>query len=272
MSFVEHDIPLALLGFDTETTGLDTEKDRIVSAALAGHDAAGAEVFRAEWLINPGILIPREATKIHGITTEQAMAEGVNPAEAVEEITGLLEKGLMAGCALVIQNAPYDLAMLGAEARRYSVVPLDQRRPVAPVLDPVMLAKVARVDGRHSLAALAARFGVKNPKAHTAYADAVTTLGVVRELMTIAELNAEPAALHVMQENEARRRAESWETELRVSDPCARVVPGWPLSQGQTRIGCTCRDCGRDLADSDLTQPCGECLERYEEALRAARR
>jgi DNA polymerase-3 subunit epsilon len=261
MTFEEADIPPVLLGFDTETTGLDVERDRIVQAALVGHDQGGQEVFREEWLINPGILIPREATKIHGISSDQAMAEGVDPAEAVEEITSLLEKALRAGAALVIQNAPYDLAMLSFEARRYSVVPLEQRRPVAPVLDPVMLAKVANIEGRHSLAALCSRFGVTNPRAHTAYADAVTTLQVLRKLLRMEELDEEPAALHVMQEDVARRRAEAWQQELRVSDPCARVVSRWPLAQAVTRIGCVCKDCGRGLAESELTQPCGECLE-----------
>ncbi|AEM88925.1 exonuclease domain-containing protein [Streptomyces violaceusniger] len=272
MSFEEHDIPPVLLGFDTETTGLDVFKDRIVQAALVGQDRSGREVFREEWLINPGILIPREATKIHGITSDRAMEDGQDPAEAIEQITGLLEKALRAGCALVIQNAPYDLALLDAEAQRHSVVPLAERRPVAPVLDPVMLAKVAKVEGRHSLAALSARFGVTNPRAHTAYADAVTTLAVLRKLMMIDVLDEEPAVLHVMQEDEARRRAESWQEELRVSDPCARVAPGWPLSAGRTRIGCECRDCGRPLTDSDLTQPCGECLERFAGAVQAVRR
>jgi len=272
MSFEEHDIPPVMIGFDTETTGLDVVKDRVVSAALVGQDKRGEEVFREEWLINPGILIPREATKIHGITNDVVMEDGQDPAEAIEQITGLLEKALKAGCALVIQNAPYDLGMLDSEARRYSVVPLAERLPVMPVLDPVMLAKVAKLEGRHSLAALSSRFGVTNPRAHTAYADAVTALAVLRKLMMIDALDEEPAALHGMQEDEARRRAESWQSELRMSDPCARVVSGWPLSSGTTRVGCECRGCGRTLTDSDLTQPCGECLERFGGAVRAGRR
>jgi len=272
MGFREHNIPPVLLGFDAETTGLDVERDRIVQAALVGQDESGMEVFRQEWLINPGILIPRAAVKIHGITTDQARADGVDPGEAIEEITGLLEKALRAGCALVIQNAPYDLAMLAAEACRHAVVPLAQRLTVAPVLDPMMLAKIAQVEGRHSLAALAARFGVRNPRAHTAYADAATTLTVLRQLLSAQELQEEPAVLHAMQEEEARRRAEHWQRELRVSDPCARVTSGWPLSQGWTRIGCECRECGRTLTDSDLTQPCTECLERYDKAAAHIRR
>lgn len=263
MDFMEDDIPPVVLGFDTETTGLDVERDRIVQAALVGQDQAGQEVFRHEWLINPGMLIPREATKIHGITNDQVTAEGADPAEAVEEITGLLEKALRAGVALVIQNAPYDLALLDAEARRYSVTPLSARRPVAPVLDPVMLAKVAGVEGRHSLAALCSRFGVSNPRAHTAYADAVTTLAVLRRLLRLEELGEDLRTLHVMQEDVARRRAAAWQQELRVSDPCALVTARWPLAQSVTRVGCTCKDCGRALSDDDWTQPCKECIDSY---------
>lgn len=260
MSAEEYDIPPVMVGFDTETTGLDVKRDRIVQAALVGHDEGGREVFRTQWLINPGVLIPRQATRIHGITNEHVAQEGQDPAEAVEEVTAALEDALRAGCALVVQNAPYDLAMLHAEAARYGVVPLAQRLPVAPVLDPVMLAKVAGLEGRHSLAALAARFEVRNPQAHTAYADAVTTLGVLRRLLRLEALAHEPAELHALQQEEAQRRAQAWERELRVADPCARVVAGWPLTAGSTRTGCTCRDCGRELGDEELTQPCAQCL------------
>ncbi|ARZ71076.1 DNA polymerase III subunit epsilon [Streptomyces albireticuli] len=43
-----------LTAFDTETTGVDVERDRIVSAALVVQSAAGAQPITTRWLVNPG--------------------------------------------------------------------------------------------------------------------------------------------------------------------------------------------------------------------------
>jgi DNA polymerase-3 subunit epsilon len=63
--------PIAV--FDLETTGLDHRTSRIVTAcaALLNPDGSisGNDV---EWLANPGIPIPAEATAVHGITDEIA--------------------------------------------------------------------------------------------------------------------------------------------------------------------------------------------------------
>ncbi|MDR0366186.1 MAG: hypothetical protein LBH68_05095, partial [Bifidobacteriaceae bacterium] len=62
-----------LVGFDTETTGVRTEADRIVTAALVCRRADGSREA-ATWLINPGVEIPAQATAVHGITTAKAQA------------------------------------------------------------------------------------------------------------------------------------------------------------------------------------------------------
>src|SRR5690606_40867454 len=80
--FRSHSGPLA--SFDTETTGTNPNEARIVTAACwlitPGHDKK-----HREWLVNPGVEIPAEATQVHGITTEQARKQG-QPAAAVAEI------------------------------------------------------------------------------------------------------------------------------------------------------------------------------------------
>ena len=73
-----------LVGFDTETTGVDVGADRIVTAAVVRRDASGTRV--RTWLIDPGIPIPPAATAVHGITTEQARARGRAPREALDEV------------------------------------------------------------------------------------------------------------------------------------------------------------------------------------------
>ena len=47
------------LGFDTETTGVNTSTDRIVTAALITRE--GGVTTERTWLLNPGVEIPVEA-------------------------------------------------------------------------------------------------------------------------------------------------------------------------------------------------------------------
>ena len=76
-----------LLGFDTETTGTDVTRDRIVTAALVLSHGPGREAETvATWLIDPGVEIPEAAAAVHGISTAHAREHGMQPAEALEEV------------------------------------------------------------------------------------------------------------------------------------------------------------------------------------------
>ena len=79
-----------LVAFDLETTGVDVETARIVTAAVVRIDVAARTSHPTEWLVDPGIEIPAEASAIHGVTTERARAEGVDPRVAVAEIHHVL--------------------------------------------------------------------------------------------------------------------------------------------------------------------------------------
>lgn len=63
-----------LLFFDTETTGVDPAKDRIISLSFACFLPSGAVVKR-DYKFNPGIPIPADATAIHGIKNEDVEFE-----------------------------------------------------------------------------------------------------------------------------------------------------------------------------------------------------
>src|SRR5699024_2036021 len=59
-----------LLGFDTETTGVDVFTDRVVTAATVLTEDGSDEV--RTWLDDPGVEIPAGAAAVPGITTAHA--------------------------------------------------------------------------------------------------------------------------------------------------------------------------------------------------------
>lgn len=67
-----------LIVFDLETTGTDVMNDRIIEIAcvvlMPDGDHAGNARHERSWRVNPGIPIPEEATKVHGIKDEDVAA------------------------------------------------------------------------------------------------------------------------------------------------------------------------------------------------------
>src|SRR5688500_20167479 len=98
-----------LCGFDLETTGVDVEADRIVSACVV-QCGGGHPTQSATWMADPGIEIPEGAAKVHGITTERARAEGRPAAEVVEQVVAALrseERRVGKACRGRWRRCPY---------------------------------------------------------------------------------------------------------------------------------------------------------------------
>lgn len=198
----------AVLGFDTETTGVDVDSDRIVSAALVRRDATSTTV--TSWLLDPGVDIPPGASAIHGITTGHARAHGSPPAVALEEIARQVAGALRRGEPVVAFNACFDLSLLDAELRRHALPTLAQRVGRAPhaVIDPLVLDR--HLDpvrtGRRTLGDLCEHYGVtSSAHLHTADVDVLATLDVLHALtvrfpevagMSLPELYALQVAAH----------------------------------------------------------------------------
>jgi DNA polymerase-3 subunit epsilon len=220
-----------LVAFDTETTGVDVETDRIVAAYLG--DGSTSDL---SWLVDPGIAIPAEATAVHGITTDEVRAHGRPAAEAIGEIVDALARVLAAGIAVVTYNAAFDFTMLDRECRRYGLPSLEDQlqRPVCPLVDPLVLDR--HVDrfrpGRRRLADVCKVYAVALLEAHDARTDAVAALGVARALATlypeVAALTAE--SLHELQVGAARERAVDFAAYLERQGVKGREVGGdWPV-------------------------------------------
>lgn len=113
------------LFFDTETTGLPKNKyaplsdlhnwPRLVQIAWLLADEEANEVESTEYIAKPdGFTIPREATKIHGITTEMALQNGVD----LNSILTAIVSSIRSATFLVAHNIQFDGNILGAEFLR----------------------------------------------------------------------------------------------------------------------------------------------------------
>lgn len=109
------DIDRPLVFFDLETTGLSVSKDRIVELALIRFHLDG-EVDERVRRFNPGIPIPPEVSKVHGITNNDVDDKAPFAASA-RSLAKLLDDCDLAGFNI----RQFDLPMLAAEFKRANV-------------------------------------------------------------------------------------------------------------------------------------------------------
>src|SRR5690554_1365980 len=123
--------------FDTETTGLprnwnapytDTDNwPRCVQIAWQLHDENGKVIEHQDYLIKPdGFNIPFDSERIHGISTELAIEQGVPILEVLEKLNLALKKAKF----VIGHNVGFDLNVMGCEFHRYSVETELNKKPV----------------------------------------------------------------------------------------------------------------------------------------------
>ena len=119
---------MKFLVFDTETTGLPANANapvsdsdnwpRMVQIAWQLHDENGDLIENYDYIIKPeGYDIPFNAQKIHGISTEKALAEGHDLKTVLDQFNAVLADNPI----LVGQNIAFDIPIVGAEFYRKSI-------------------------------------------------------------------------------------------------------------------------------------------------------
>jgi DNA polymerase-3 subunit epsilon len=125
---------------DVETTGLIPGHDRIVEiGAVAFSVGSGVEAELSE-LVDPGIPIPRDASRVSGITDEMVRGRPT-VAGPLAALLAFLGDGVP-----MAHNAPFDAGFLAADAARLGLAASS-----TPVIDTRLLARAA-FPGRPSYA------------------------------------------------------------------------------------------------------------------------
>ena len=217
------------LALDTESTGLDPLTDRVVTVSLWDSPRPGAGTPRT-WLVDPGIEIPEAATKVHGITTERARAEGGSPRAALLAVWDALYEAADNGYPVVGHGLRFDLTLLAAEFARHDVPPLPSNLLVLDTL--VLFRRLDWSTGGRTLAKLAARHGITFP-AHDAEADALASLRLLHIIAGENELLPHVAlpVLHRMQAHWYDAQQEQARAKALGNGTPFTPAPGWPLAE-----------------------------------------
>jgi DNA polymerase III subunit epsilon len=217
--------------FDLETTGLDLTDARIVTACAVELDSTGSVVGDdSEWLANPGIEIPTQASDVHGVTTEMAVRDGRPADVVVGEILETLRGFFARGLPVVAYNAPYDFTILHYEALRHGFEPLK----IGAVIDPLVIDKFKDKyrKGKRRLENAAEFYKVALDDAHNATADAIAAGRVAQAIARrwADDLPATASELHDAQVIWSAALDADFETYMRRSvNPDFTSVRGWPL-------------------------------------------
>lgn len=118
----------ALVIFDTETSGLDFDKDQIIELAALRVERTASGVLRIAGKMDTFIKLPEGETlpenivSLTGITDALLQTEGVQPAKATSQIAKLMQPG---PALMVAHNAQFDACFLRGLLRGTKVGRID---------------------------------------------------------------------------------------------------------------------------------------------------
>ncbi|KIX13256.1 3'-5' exonuclease [Dethiosulfatarculus sandiegensis] len=179
---------------DLETTGLDTQKDRVVSVGAVRLVKGRVRLAdRFNELVNPGRDIPVESIKIHGIKPDQVAR--ARPASLVfEDFLDFLGADI-----LVAHYAAFDLHFINLTMKRLYGFALQN-----PVLDTARMCEqvilphdpygINRNRRQCTLDALCNRFNLNLADRHTAFGDCLAT-ALIFQRMAIFMDSKKPVSL-----------------------------------------------------------------------------
>ena len=166
---------LEIVAIDLETTGLDPEKDEILSIGLVHIEGWGVKLSTS-WhsIVRINKAIPGETAVIHQITDDQSAAGA-----PLEELLPVVLKRL-AGRVMLVHYSPIEQNFLSAACQKLYGAPF-----VAPIIDTLEVAQNTYQRRNHTIQPgdlrlfnLRPRYNLPQYKAHNALSDALATAEV----------------------------------------------------------------------------------------------
>ena len=200
-------LPLSALQavvLDTETTGLDVDKDRVVEfGAVKIENGNVVEKDSFSQLVSPGVPISDQSKQIHGLSDHDVAGAPAFP-EAMQSFISKMNPTLVLGYSL-----GFDMGVLRAEHERHGIIWVPPRTldvaHIVRVLSPVL--------PNYSLEVVCGWLGVSMEGRHRAMADAKGTaeaflkmVSLLRKknITTLAQLERQVRSLSAVIDEEAR--------------------------------------------------------------------
>lgn len=169
---------------DSETTGLDPRKDRIVTigaVAVVNHEILIEDSFEAMLKVQYN----SSAVTVHGVTREESLS-GLDEPEALRRFHEYLGAGVIVGHHIAHDVETFNAGYERCFGFRLTNPSLDTMALTLLLEEDGALAGRARPDGGFSLDALCAMFDIIPHDRHTAPGDAFITALVFQRLLRIA--------------------------------------------------------------------------------------
>lgn len=154
---------------DIETTGLDSEKDKILSIGAVRSD--GTEFYR---VVKQDVEISKDIADLTGLTYDIVMKDGIDEAEALKEL-----KEFVGDAVLVGYNFKFDLSFLNLACRLHGIDIISNR---TRDLMTVVKNKVVELDS-YKLKSVLLYYGINNDRPHNAVSDARAEMDLTKKLI-----------------------------------------------------------------------------------------
>lgn len=187
--------------FDTETTGLKPDENRVVEIGAVKFDKLGI-ISRFSLLIDPECSMPPEAGSVNNITDEMLKGQPLFKDVAKDFLQ------FIQNTVLIAHNAPFDISFINSELKRCKIGKLSNK-----VIDTVIFTReVFPRLASYKLQELAKTFKIVAFEAHRAEDDA----RVCMELFT-------HVAKHFLENN--KEMIPYWEKQFKVEDYLQTKMP-----------------------------------------------
>jgi DNA polymerase-3 subunit epsilon len=157
---------------DCETTGLDTQQDRIIEVAIMCFDSH-QEYESMETLIDPEVPIPETSIAIHHITPDMVIGKP----KIAQVLPSLLK--MIGNHIIVGHGVGFDIEILAIAAERHGI-PCNLKKN--RILDTLRMARLYGESPINSLKRLREHFNIPFEGAHRAMSDVIVNKEVFKHL------------------------------------------------------------------------------------------